>query len=154
MNMMHLIFRLIFISLLLSGCDRSVRLEPIKPSSDSSLLSNSEVFSTLDGSDHVHDHGQMNAETNPEADGLHRVRILETLQTKKYIYARVEEESREYWLATNIKVLKLGDWYYFSGGYVMKDFPSREFKRVFPELMMVDNLVPESHGNQQKMVKP
>lgn len=152
--MRHLFFLLIFICLLLSACDSSVRLEPVKPASDSTLLSNSEVFGSIDGGDHEHDHSQMGPAADPESAGLHRVRILETQQTKKYVYARVEEDGREYWLATNLKTLKLGDWYYFSGGYVMKDFPSREFKRVFAELMMVDNLVPESHGGDQKMIKP
>lgn len=154
MYMMHLLFRLIFISFLLSACESSVRLEPVKPASDSMLLSNSEIFGSVDGAEHKHDHSHTGPAADPEAEGLHRVRILETQQTKKYVYARVEEDGREYWLATNLKTLKEGNWYYFSGGYVMKDFPSREFKRVFPELMMVDNLVPEDHGGAQKLVKP
>jgi hypothetical protein len=142
--------------MLFSGCETAVRLEPVKPTAtnDVELLTGSEVFGSMDSAGHHHDHGQVNGDASSEADGLHRVRILETLQTKKYVYARVAEDNREYWLATNFKVLTTGDWYYYSGGYVMKDFPSREFKRVFSELMMVDNLVPENHGQQQKMVKP
>jgi len=39
--------------------------------------------------------------------------------------------------------------YYFTGGLIKKNFESKEHNRVFDELLLVDNFVPENHGGAQ-----
>ena len=99
------------------------------------VLSNSEIF----GDQESHQH------TNATSE-VHKVTVLEILPTQKYNYMRVAELGTEYWIAALKTDIQVGANYYITGGLQKKNFESKEYNRVFEDLVLVDNLVPETHG--------
>jgi hypothetical protein len=136
------VYLIYFISLIYSCSDGPIKLEPKSEiKSNNEVLENSKIFGNKKSSENMHIH---NSDENNE---IHQVSILETLPTSKYIYAKVTENGGEYWLATQKMELKVGEVYFYVGGYIMKDFPSKEYNRVFSEIVLVDKIVSSSHGN-------
>lgn len=78
---------------------------------------------------------------------LHTVVALETLPTTKYVYVRVKEGEKEYWLATLLQEVTIGRNYFYRGGLLKTDFESKEYKRTFDELYLISQLVPSDHGS-------
>jgi len=72
--------------------------------------------------------------------GTHKVVVKEVLQTTVYTYFFVKEDDKEYWMATNKMEAKAGDIYYYESSYEMPNFESKELKRTFESLMLVDNI--------------
>mgnify|MGYP000953369699 FL=1 len=73
-------------------------------------------------------------------EGTHKVVVKEVQQTTVYTYLYVEENGKEYWLAINKQEAKPGDTYYFESSYEMNNFESKELKRTFESLLLVDNI--------------
>lgn len=81
------------------------------------------------------------------SDEIHTVRVIETLETQKYSYLKVEEGGTSFWVATLKGDFTIGDSYHFTGGLLKKNFKSVEHNRVFDELYLVSNIVPLNHGS-------
>lgn len=73
-------------------------------------------------------------------EGTHKVVVKEVLQTTVYTYLFVKEDDKEYWMATNKMEAKSGDTYYYESAYEMPNFESKELKRTFESLLLVDNI--------------
>lgn len=134
----------IFICFLYACSENPIKLEPIN-NDNSALLEKSEVFGK-DEQQTGHNHQENDIQENQ----LHKITALEVLNTDKYVYVRAKENENEYWLATNKRKIVIGNTYYYTGGYPQKNFPSKEFKKVFPELILVNSLVEEDHGKAVK----
>ncbi len=82
----------------------------------------------------------------PMTSALHSVTIKEVLPTSKYVYALVQENDQEYWLATNKVELQIGAKYYYKNGLLKTNFRSKEHDRTFDKLYLVSSLIPQDHG--------
>lgn len=78
---------------------------------------------------------------------LHTVVALEALPTAKYVYVRVKEGDKEYWIATILQDVAIGHSYFYRGGLLKTAFESKEYKRIFDKLFLVSQLVPAEHGS-------
>lgn len=76
----------------------------------------------------------------------HKVVIEEVQNATSYTYARVKEGDKEYWIAINKTNLNVGETMYFIGGLEMKDFESKDLKKTFESLLLVDRLSPQPIG--------
>lgn len=97
------------------------------------------------------------SETNSNSGGafsndLHKVKVLETLNTSKYIYLRVQEGEEEFWIATRKMNVEVNAYYFYRGGLLKTNFESKEYDKVFDKIYLVSNLVPENHSQQGGMV--
>jgi hypothetical protein len=77
---------------------------------------------------------------------VHQIKIEETYPTSKYLYLRVKEGDRSYWVATRNSEVKVGEVYYYNEALVKANFESKEMERVFDTLYLVTQLVTEAHG--------
>ena len=78
---------------------------------------------------------------------LHTVVAVESLPTSKYVYVRVKEGEDEFWIATSLQEITVGRSYFYRGGLLKTDFPSKEYNRTFERLYLVSQLVPSDHGS-------
>ena len=72
--------------------------------------------------------------------GLHEVTAKESVNTSEYTYVRVLESGKEQWIAIPLAEIKIGETYYYQGGMVMENFESKELKRTFESLVLVEGL--------------
>lgn len=81
---------------------------------------------------------------------LHKVVVLENLNTSQYSYMRVKENDQEFWIAVMRQEVKIGDIYQFESGLIQENFFSKEFNRTFDKLYLVSDFKPvgDSAGNQ------
>ncbi len=75
--------------------------------------------------------------------GIHKVVVKEILQTTKYTIMLVKENDSEQWIATTSMQPKMGGTYYYEGGFQMKNFESKELKRVFPSVVLLESISTE-----------
>lgn len=83
-----------------------------------------------------------NAENSCPAN-MHSVIAEEIIQTSQYTYIRAKEGNNELWLATVKMEAAVGEKYYFKGGLPMTDFESKALKRIFKEILFLDNISTE-----------
>lgn len=81
----------------------------------------------------------MNSENNASSIP-HQIKATEVLQTKQYTYIKGKEGSEEIWIAVSKMDAEVGKIYFFQGGLRMSDFPSKELKRTFKEILFVDQI--------------
>lgn len=79
---------------------------------------------------------------------LHQVKILEALPTEKYVYLKVSENDREFWIATRAGEFKKDSTYYYREALLKTDFKSEEHDRVFDTIYLVTRLIRERHGSE------
>lgn len=77
----------------------------------------------------------------------HKVVAEETLHTEKYTYLRVNENGESYWIAIPKTAVEIGATYYYKGGLLKKNFPSREYNRVFETLYLVSGISKQPSGS-------
>lgn len=103
-------------------------------------------------------------QTNLIPPGVHKVVVEEVLQTPNYTYLRVKEADAEQWLAVPKAVASIGETYYYQGGLLMTDFPSKDLNRTFKEVYFLDQIsttpeikkavIPERHPHLQETETP
>ncbi|MBV6441821.1 MAG: hypothetical protein DYG98_25190 [Haliscomenobacteraceae bacterium CHB4] len=81
-----------------------------------------------------------------EADD-HKVVAEEALHTEKYTYVRVNENGESYWIAIPKTAVEIGATYYYKGGLLKKNFPSREYNRVFETIYLVSGISKQPSGS-------
>ena len=115
---MRLIFVMLISSILLSSCQENAK----KVQSFSTGEKTSEPMS------------EVPAQT---ASNTHHVKVKEILQTSKYTYLFVSENSQEFWIAVRKLDAKVGDDVYYQQALPMKNFKSKELDRVFENVLFI-----------------
>ena len=77
---------------------------------------------------------------------VHQIRVQEAYPSSKYLYLRVQEGDRSYWVATGPAKVNVGEIYFYNEALVKANFESKEMEKVFDTIYLVTQLVPESHG--------
>jgi len=102
---------------------------------------------------HNHDAPATSESSTVQADDeIHTVKVIETLETQKYTYLKVQENGTDFWVATIKGNFSVGETYHYTGGLLKRNFKSVEHNRIFEELYLVSNIVPLNHGNQSTQV--
>ncbi|MCX7770347.1 MAG: hypothetical protein N2202_04600 [Proteobacteria bacterium] len=73
--------------------------------------------------------------TNLFAQSNHKGKVLETFQVENYTYVKINENSKDVWIAIPKLDVKVDDTIETSEGIIMKDFRSTSLKRTFPEII-------------------
>jgi hypothetical protein len=82
-----------------------------------------------------------NQTSNTGAAGTHMVVVKEVQQGgPNYTYLRVEENGSEQWLAVPSMEAKTGETFYYAGGLKLSNFESKELKRTFETLIMLNEI--------------
>ncbi len=84
---------------------------------------------------------------------MRKIRVLEAVPTSKYLYLKVSEGDREYWMATGATEVETGAVYYYNEALIREDFESKEMQRVFDTIYLVTRIVPEAEVENLKPVK-
>jgi hypothetical protein len=84
---------------------------------------------------------------------LHKITIIEAVPTSKYLYLRVNEDDREYWMATSPTEVTTGDVYYYNEALIRSAFESKEMQRVFDTIYLVTRIVPEAQAEKLRPKK-
>ncbi len=77
---------------------------------------------------------------------LHQVRILEVLPGKKYMYLKVKEGPKQFWIASMKGDIYKDSIYYYKEALLKTNFESQELVRVFDSIYFVTKLKDEDHG--------
>lgn len=72
--------------------------------------------------------------------GVHKVTVKEVIQTTNYTYLRVDEDDAEKWLAVGKMEASKGETYYYTGGFEMKDFESKELGKTFESVYFLESV--------------
>lgn len=83
---------------------------------------------------------------NPFGDALHQVKVDEVLPTTRYVYLKVDEAGKSFWIATRKMEVEVGETYYYQGGLLKTMFESKEYNRMFDTIYLVSNLVSSDHS--------
>ncbi len=94
---------------------------------------------------------QNNPDFNKNHPNVHKIKVIEVLQTTSYTYLHVEENDSLQWLAIPKMEAKKGDIYYYQGGMEMKDFKSKEMDRTFASVLFLNGVI---HPDFAKSGKP
>lgn len=86
-------------------------------------------------------------------EDIHLVEVKEIIPSTKYVYLKVSEGNKEFWIATGIKDIQLGKKYVYKGALYKSNFESKELNRVFDEIYLVSNLLPDNHGAGTEKLK-
>jgi hypothetical protein len=71
---------------------------------------------------------------------LHIVIVNEVLQAGEYTYLNVSEKRKKIWLAVPSIQIAKGERISYTGGFEMKDFFSKELKRTFSEVLLLESI--------------
>lgn len=115
---MKLIYALLVSSILLSSCQENAKKV--------------QSFSTGEKTSE-----NMNQASPQKATDSHHVIIKEILQTSKYTYLFVTENSNEFWIAIRRLDAKVGDDVYYQQALPMQNFKSKELDRVFESVLFI-----------------
>lgn len=66
--------------------------------------------------------------------------VKEVQQTSGYTYVLVQESDQEFWMAISKTEVAVGEKLYFVEAVEMKDFESKELKKVFDRIIFVDQV--------------
>jgi hypothetical protein len=99
--------------------------------------------------------GQNSSSNTQLKPGVHKAVVKEVIQTNNYTYLSVKEPDADKWLAVPKMQANPGETYYYTGGFEMKDFESKELGRTFPSVFFLEavSLNPEIQANEP-MVEP
>ncbi len=81
-----------------------------------------------------------------QSDEIHKVVAKEVLNSKKYVYVKVDENGEEFWIASPKTPVSVGEIYYFKNGVLKTNYESKEFNRLFEEIYLVPAIVPANHS--------
>ncbi|NNE03216.1 MAG: hypothetical protein HKN52_08620 [Eudoraea sp.] len=77
---------------------------------------------------------------------MHEVVVKEVLPATKYVYLKVTEKGREYWISAPKKDIKEGNSYVYNEALLKTQFESKEYNRIFDTIYLVTTIVPKEHG--------
>lgn len=91
-----------------------------------------------------------NSKKNPD---VHEVIVKEAVPSSNYIYLRVTENDKDYWIATTFFEPVIGKKYYYTSAMEMIDFKSKELNRTFKKIYFLDALSSEPIDLSKKLEK-
>ena len=90
--------------------------------------------------------------SNLVVDELHTVVVDEVLPATKYVYVHVSEGANQFWVATALKDVHVGETYFYKGGLLKTNFESKEYNRTFERIYLVSQFVPAKHDGSNSHV--
>lgn len=79
---------------------------------------------------------------------LHTILVNEILETSKYLYMNVTENEEQFWIATRLMDVTIGETYYYKGGLLKTNYESKDFNRVFEKIYLISgSLVAANHSS-------
>jgi hypothetical protein len=72
--------------------------------------------------------------------GVHKIVVKEVIQTNNYTYLLVEENDADKWLAVSQMEANKGETYYYTGGFEMKNFESKELGKTFESVYFLQSV--------------
>lgn len=90
--------------------------------------------------------------SNLVVDELHTVVVDEVLPATKYVYVHVTEGTNQFWVATSLKDIHVGETYFYKGGLLKTNFESKEYNRTFERIYLVSQFVPAKHDGSNSHV--
>jgi hypothetical protein len=102
------------------------------------------------------------ADLSPEA---HVVKVEEVIQSNRYTYLKLSADGRTYWSAIGKAEVTEGGIYFWTQGTLMKEFESKDLKRVFDVIIFISDFTdqpittsslqanPHTASNQQTVGK-
>jgi hypothetical protein len=67
--------------------------------------------------------------------------VVSTLNTDTYTYVEISKNDQKTWIVGPLVAVKPGNRVHFSEGMIMTQFRSEQLKRIFPEVMFVQEIV-------------
>lgn len=83
----------------------------------------------------------------------HQIVVKEKMASGGYIYLKVLEKGKEYWMAVPGRQVEIGATYYYDGGMVMKNFESKTLKRTFDSVVFADGIRDNNNNNNNGVKK-
>ncbi|RMA57280.1 GW dipeptide domain-containing protein [Ulvibacter antarcticus] len=80
-------------------------------------------------------------------ENLHTVVVNEKLPTNKYVYLKVTEGGKQFWIAVPKQEVTVGGTYFYRDGLLKTNFESKEYKRTFDTIYLVTSIVAPDHGS-------
>ena len=118
----------VFMLLMLFACNsKPVKIEPLN-STNSNINTESSNASV-----------DINKENN-KGDDVHKVTVVDSKDASRYVYLKVKEGSRDYWISTWKMPFNKGDVFYYKGGILKLNFYSKEHKMVFDTLYLISKI--------------
>jgi len=77
---------------------------------------------------------------NVATSNTHKVVVLEKIATGGYIYLKVSEKDKEYWMAIPNRPIEIGATYYYDQGMEMGKFESKSLKRTFKNIIFAQGV--------------
>ena len=77
---------------------------------------------------------------NVAASNTHEVVVLEKIAAGGYIYLKVSEKDKEYWMAIPGRPIEIGATYYYDQGMEMGKFESKSLKRTFENIVFAQGI--------------
>lgn len=113
------------------------------------IESTNETTKTEKNSGVFSDEHSTNSTTTPAfKNDLHTVQVNEILETSKYLYMNVTENEEQFWIATRLMDVSIGETYYYKGGLLKTNYESKDFNRVFEKIYLISgSLVAASHSS-------
>ncbi|MBL4939452.1 MAG: SH3-like domain-containing protein [Lutibacter sp.] len=134
--------KIVFILLITSACNNGPKVIESTIDNPNSEKS-SGIFSNENSSP-----SNMNSSTSL-GNEMHSVKINEILKASKYLYLNVTENEENFWIATRIVDVTVGETYYYKGGLLKTNYESKDFNRVFEKIYLISsNLVAANHSTQ------
>ena len=87
--------------------------------------------------------------TEPAIPKIHQAILREILQTTKYTYLHVMEDTNLHWLAVPTVVFSVGDTLYYQGGLLMPDFKSKELDRTIGNVLFLELVSKNPEGTKK-----
>jgi hypothetical protein len=85
--------------------------------------------------------------------GTHKVVVEDVMHTTTYTYLNVNENGTVFWIAIPRMDVEKGKTVYYSGGYEMPNFQSKELNRTFETLYLVQEIT-DTPTKPEKMMQP
>ncbi len=85
--------------------------------------------------------------------GTHKVVVEEVIHTTTYTYLNVNENGTIFWIAIPRMEVEKGKTIYYTGGYEMPNFQSKELNRTFETLYLVQE-ISDTPNKPEKMMQP
>lgn len=73
---------------------------------------------------------------------LHKVEVVEVIPASRYLYLRVKENDRLFWIATGRFEVRPGQTYFYRESLLKTNFESRELQNVYDTLYLVTKMIP------------
>lgn len=72
--------------------------------------------------------------------GVHKVVVKDFMNAGTYVYLKVDENGKEYWMAIPNTKIEKGATYYYSGGMEMKDLESKQLGKTFDFITFAEGI--------------